>query len=55
MAQVPQDERDRFMAYRAEPRWYVAVEALPCMRFYFLQEVLAQADPRGDGRNRSDV
>ena len=45
MAQVPQDERDRFMAYRVEPRWYVAAEALPCMRFYFLQEVLAQADP----------
>ena len=38
-------ERDRFMAYRVEPRWYVAAEALPCMRFYFLQEVLAQADP----------
>ena len=33
------------MAYRVEPRWYVAAEALPCMRFYFLQEVLAQADP----------
>ena len=45
MAQVPQDERNRFMAYRVEPRWYVAAEALPCMRFYFLQEVLAQADP----------
>ena len=45
MAQVPEDERDRFMAYRVEPRWYVAAEALPCMRFYFLQEVLAQADP----------
>ena len=45
MAQVPEDERGRFMAYRVEPRWYVAAEALPCMRFYFLQEVLAQADP----------
>lgn len=45
MAQVPEDERDRFMAYRVEPKWYVAAEALPCMRFYFLQEILAQADP----------
>ncbi len=45
MAQVPQDERGHFMAYRVEPRWYVAAEVLPCMRFYFLQEILAQADP----------
>ncbi|MGN0773285.1 MAG: hypothetical protein ACI4MP_05780 [Candidatus Ventricola sp.] len=44
-AQVPEDERDAFMAYRVEPKWYVAAEALPCMRFYFLQEVLADADP----------
>ena len=33
------------MAYRVEPMWYVAAEALPCMRFYFLQEILADADP----------
>ena len=45
MAHVPEEERDRFMAYRVEPKWYVAAEALPCMRFYFLQEILAQADP----------
>ena len=45
MNQVPEDERDHFMAYRVEPRWYVAAEALPCMRFYFLQEILAQANP----------
>ncbi len=44
-AQVPEEERDQFMAYRVEPRWYVAAEALPCMRFFFLQEILAQADP----------
>ena len=44
-AQVPEDERDRFMAYRVEPKWYACTGALPCMRFYFLQEVLAQADP----------
>lgn len=44
-AMVPEDERDRFMAYRVEPMWYVAAEALPCMRFYFLQETLADADP----------
>lgn len=45
-AQVPEGERDRFMAYRVEPKWYVAAGALPCMRFYFLQEILADADPR---------
>ncbi|MGN0777379.1 MAG: hypothetical protein ACI4MM_12005 [Candidatus Ventricola sp.] len=44
-AQVPQEDRDRFMAYRVEPKWYVATGALPCMRFYFLQEILADADP----------
>jgi len=45
-AQVPEEERDSFMAYRVEPKWYVAAEALPCMRFYFLQEILADADPK---------
>lgn len=44
-ALVPEDERDSFMAYRVEPKWYVYAKALPCMRFYFLQEILAQADP----------
>lgn len=44
-ALVPEDERDAFMAYRVEPKWYVAAKALPCMRFYFLQEILADADP----------
>ena len=44
-ALVPEDERDTFMAYRVEPKWYVAAQALPCMRFYFLQEILADADP----------
>ena len=42
---VPEDERGSFMGYRVEPKWYVAAKALPCMRFYFLQEVLADADP----------
>lgn len=44
-ALVPEDERDDFMAYRVEPKWYVYADALPCMRFYFLQEILAEADP----------
>lgn len=44
-ALVPVEDRDQFMAYRVEPRWYAVTGALPCMRFYFLQEVLAQADP----------
>jgi len=43
--QVPEGDRDRFLAYRVEPKWYVATKALPCMRFYFLQEILANADP----------
>ena len=44
-ALVPEEDRDSFMAYRVEPKWYVYSEALPCMRFYFLQEILADADP----------
>lgn len=44
-ALVPPDERESFMAYRVEPKWYVYARALPCMRFYFLQEILADADP----------
>ena len=44
-AQVPEEDRDAFMAYRVEPKWYVSAKALPCMRFYFLQEILAQVDP----------
>lgn len=43
--QVPESDRERFLAYRVEPKWYVATGALPCMRFYFLQEILADADP----------
>ena len=43
--QVPEQDRDSFLAYRVEPKWYVAAKALPCMRFYFLQEILADADP----------
>ena len=44
-ALVPEEETDSFMGYRVEPKWYVAADALPCMRFYFLQEILADADP----------
>ena len=44
-AMVPEEDKDSFMAYRVEPMWYVAAQALPSMRFYFLQEVLADADP----------
>lgn len=44
-ALVPEEDHDEFMAYRVEPKWYVYTKALPCMRFYFLQEILADADP----------
>ena len=44
-ALVPEEERDQFLAYRVEPKWYVYADALPSMRFYFLQEILADADP----------
>ncbi len=42
---VPEEDRDSFLAYRVEPKWYVAAGMLPCMRFYFLQEILADANP----------
>lgn len=45
IAQVPEEERNDLLAYRVEPKWYVAAEAMPYMRFYFLQEILGQADP----------
>lgn len=44
-AQVPEEDRDSFLAYRVEPKWYAVTGALPSMRFYFLQEILADADP----------
>ena len=44
-ALVPEEDHDSFMAYRVEPKWYVYTKALPSMRFYFLQEILADADP----------
>lgn len=44
-ALVPEEDRGSFMAYRVEPKWYVYTGALPSMRFYFLQEILADADP----------
>ena len=44
-ALVPQEARDSFMAYRTEPRWYAVTGALPCVRFYFLQETLSQVNP----------
>ena len=42
---VPEKDRDSFMAYRVEPRWYPVTGALPCVRFYFLQETLSQVNP----------
>lgn len=45
LAHVPSEERNELLAYRTEPKWYVAAEAMPYLRFYFLQEILAQADP----------
>ena len=43
--QVPEEEQNRFMAYRVEPKWYVVTKSLPCIRFYFLQEMLAEVNP----------
>jgi len=45
LSHVPQEERSDLLAYRTEPKWYVAAKAMPYLRFYFLQEILAQADP----------
>jgi len=45
LSHVPPEERHELLAYRTEPKWYVAAEAMPYLRFYFLQEILAQADP----------
>jgi len=45
LVHVPQEERSELLPYRTEPKWYVAGRAMPYLRFYFLQEILAQADP----------
>lgn len=45
LAHVPHQERDELLGYRTEPKWFVAAEAMPYMRYYFLQEILGQADP----------
>lgn len=45
LAHVPEEERDQLLGYRTEPKWYVAADAMPYLRFYFLQEILGQADP----------
>ena len=45
LAHVPEDERLEVLGYRTEPKWYVAAEAMPYLKYYFLQEILGQADP----------
>ena len=42
---VPESERLDLLGYRTEPKWYVAAKAMPYLKYYFLQEILAQADP----------
>ena len=43
--QIPEYELNRVYPYRVEPKWYVAARVLPCNRYYFLQETLADANP----------
>ena len=43
--QIPAQERHRVYPYRVEPKWYVAAHVLPCNRYFFLQETLADANP----------
>jgi len=45
LAHVPEEERLEILGYRTEPKWYVAAEAMPYLKYYFLQEILGQADP----------
>ncbi len=45
LAHVPQDEHLEILGYRTEPKWYVAAKAMPYLKYYFLQEILGQADP----------
>lgn len=44
-ARIPDNELDSVYPYRVEPKWYVAARILPCNRYYFLQETLADANP----------
>lgn len=44
-AQIPEQELNQVYPYRVEPKWYVAARILPCNRYFFLQETLADANP----------
>ena len=45
VSEIPESERSSIYPYRVEPKWDVAAGVLPCFRYYFLQEVLADANP----------
>ena len=45
LAYVPKEEHLEILGYRTEPKWYVAAKAMPYLKYYFLQEILGQADP----------
>ena len=47
-ALVPEDERDSFMAYRVEPKWYVYAKA------FALHALLLPAGDSRAGRSRRD-
>ena len=42
---MPKEEHLEILGYRTEPKWYVAAKAMPYLKYYFLQEILADADP----------
>lgn len=44
-AYIPPEERDDVLGYRVEPKWYVATGISPARRIFFMQEILALADP----------
>ena len=45
ISQIPVDELSQVYPYRVEPKLYVAAHILPYNRYYFLQEILAEANP----------
>lgn len=45
VSEIPESEFSSIYPYRVEPKWDVAAGVLPCFRYYFMQEILADSNP----------
>ena len=45
-SQIPKEDQSSVYPYRVEPKWYVVADILPSYKYYFLQEILAESNPK---------